>query len=559
CVFFEGNVLYDGNGIYGGFSFLIISRSLIVECKKFVFKDGVFVLSKEKDYDLKPIVESKRKYALDANHMERLSGVGPIITHNNKRDLSKRDICVMPKLRHYVSGRTNYVSSKYLFDADFEYIELSGEERAGKTFLLEVCALEFYEKGFLPIILDCKNDVSNRDIRKVLRRAIVGQYKDGEAVVEEILSLQKEFKVCFVDNIHLLRDDVKASIFVDMLRGYCFKIIATTARGCENMAYEVVRTMKYVNYDIMHFGNYERDLLVQKWIDLEQLPQDVSYEKRVAVHNRLNDVVGRNMVPSYPVYLLAIIQSLETPQSPNNEVSSYGYCYQTLIFMMLTKGGVVIGDLDTYYNVLAHFSFGIYEERISSASPVYCQRFFSGYSERYCLLISPDKIIKSLVDSGILLDDGFSNVSFRYKYIFDYFVAKYISDNLSENKGLVSQLCGRIYDDECAMILLFLTHHSKNTEVLDEIIYSTMAIYQEMEPIRFDSVEMSFMDSVVENITHKLNQDIDYQKYRSDSLIRQDDNEMICRCETDKDDEAASDSDIEESWVSNEKRQVMKG
>ena len=77
---------------------------------------------------------------------------------------------------------------------------------------------------------------------------------------------------------------------------------------------------------------------------------------------------------------------------------------------------------------------------------------------------------------------------FRYKYIYYYFVAKYFSNKINEDeiRGIVSTLCGQIYIEESANIILFLTHHSKDPFVLEKILENSRMIFSEMQPIKFE-------------------------------------------------------------------------
>jgi hypothetical protein len=75
----------------------------------------------------------------------------------------------------------------------------------------------------------------------------------------------------------------------------------------------------------------------------------------------VDPIIRKNIIPPRPIYLLAILQSLESIKPGDYGLTSYGYCYQYLIQQSLYKAKIDGKNLDTYINYLTELAFFIYK------------------------------------------------------------------------------------------------------------------------------------------------------------------------------------------------------
>jgi len=83
----------------------------------------------------------------------------------------------------------------------------------------------------------------------------------------------------------------------------------------------------FTPYSILPFGHVKRDDLVQKWMRLnaEADPDSTAYAKQLAnIHKTINTLIGRNFVPAYAIYLLAVLQAFEAAMQVNTNASTHG-------------------------------------------------------------------------------------------------------------------------------------------------------------------------------------------------------------------------------------------
>jgi len=106
--------------------------------------------------------------------------------------------------------------------------------------------------------------------------------------------------------------------------------------------------------------------LIDKWNTLGQ--EDEIDDKRLL---RMRDnsekivdtIIGKNYVPSYPLFLLTILQSIEIGRPHDLEYSTYGYYYQFLITQSLSKIPLKHDEYDPYFNYLSELANHILKKK----------------------------------------------------------------------------------------------------------------------------------------------------------------------------------------------------
>jgi hypothetical protein len=85
-------------------------------------------------------------------------------------------------------------------------------------------------------------------------------------------------------------------------------------------------------FQLLEFGHSLRSKLINKWVSLGR-EKTITEEECVRSHDiakRIIDtIIGRNFVPSYPLFLLTILQSIEAGKPHDLKDSTYGI---TMVF-----------------------------------------------------------------------------------------------------------------------------------------------------------------------------------------------------------------------------------
>ncbi|MBG0764684.1 MAG: toll-Interleukin receptor, partial [Tissierellales bacterium] len=186
----------------------------------------------------------------------------------------------------------------------------------------------------------------------------------------------------------------------------------------------------------------------------------------------------------------------------DQEITSQGYCYQALVFMYLIKNGVKPNEMDTYINFLTEFAFHLFTERKVELPIVEFNAFFQSYQDQYNLPVPEEKLINNLISSKLLCLTDLGNYGFIYNYLYYFFVAKYIADNIEKNKPYVDNILKNLHIDENAYIAIFISHHSKNNYILDELTLNAMCLFDTFCPATLNKKELLFFDEQIEVIAN---------------------------------------------------------
>jgi hypothetical protein len=111
------------------------------------------------------------------------------------------------------------------------------------------------------------------------------------------------------------------------------------------------------------------------------------------------------------------------------------------------------------------------------------------------------KTFDNLIASSILMNKN-ETYSFQYAYIYYYFVAKYIADNFYEEsvKDQMKEIISKIHKKDNSNIVIFITHHTKNKDLLDDILLHTMSIFEQYTEATLNKDETDFINKSIENL-----------------------------------------------------------
>jgi hypothetical protein len=103
--------------------------------------------------------------------------------------------------------------------------------------------------------------------------------------------------------------------------------------------------------------------------------------------------------------------------------------------------------------------------------------FHNEFVERNLVSVNRDLIIRDLDRARILLLDG-STVSFRYPYLYYYFIARWATSvSISEASDLLDALIEHIHTEKSANILTFIAYRERQDEVINRLLPLADSLY----------------------------------------------------------------------------------
>lgn len=517
----ESPALQESDNIQSGFNLLLFNiEDESLNINKFNYENEgphkTYILQSESG----PIkIEKERKlksydFQLKDIFRTQLNDVGTKYSHSQVENILLDDLFIAPYLQDLT---VNYEGPKQRYSQFFRsnevlniedssvsnfYKIIVGGDSAGKTTILKYYFLDYYDKGYLPLYLK-SNNFSLSDLektKKAIKKEFLQQYDELDAKFENL-----DFRklVILLDDFHLITSSKIKVNLLKHLTSLFSKIILT---GNDLLRFEAFKDKKgqtidlYENFNwflIKEFNPSLRNQLITKWYRLGRDYLDVMernelYRKIDLAAENVDEIVGKNFVPAYPVYILAILQGLETGESSSSSNKQHAYYYEMLITNSLKRVLDDKEEIGFYMTLCKEYFYFLFKEKIRF-NPIDQNAFtlfFDNHKRIYRISRLNDlDVLTVLFKSKILVKDRSENISIAYKYLYYYFVAKYMADNLEDHqiKTEVELMADRVYRDEYSNIIIFLIHLARNNYVIKKLIEKSKLIYSTFDPIHLEN------------------------------------------------------------------------
>jgi len=469
-----------------------------------------YPLEKEKNNDIDKLYFSK-------SHSEFLNNIGANFTHPLKTKLCLEDLFVFPNVQRLVvttkeeeedSDRTINFENVISDLTNNTKTILIGNEKAGKTTLCKVVISYLHKKGYLPIYVRGRKikSASLDDLKREIKQNFTDQYQTYQK--RDFDQIDKGKIYLIIDNFDraslntkykniLIKNITKSFENIFIIGNDLFTMQEIFGDESENIYSE------YQQYAVLEFGHLLRHKLINKWNTLgriETIKDDELYKKDDECSKIINSIIGPNFIPAYPIFLLTILQSIEAGTPHDLKESSYGHYYQMLILSSLGKIVKKNDEIDKYYTYLSELSFYFFKNSINEATLEQYEEFHALHYSLYKTKMDMNETLKILIEAS-LLERYDNSISFKYRYVYYFFIAKYFSDNLQEEEIIqfIKKMCRRLYQSQCANIILFLTHHSKDPFILEEISSVAKEQFHDFHEVKFDE-DVNVINKLIKSI-----------------------------------------------------------
>jgi hypothetical protein len=206
----------------------------------------------------------------------------------------------------------------------------------------------------------------------------------------------------------------------------------------------------------------------------------------VHAERTLNAIIGKNFVPAYPVFILSMLQGLESTGSVDLHASTHGYFYELLIKADLARGASSV-EYDIKVQFLSHLAYRSFTLDTDELSTAEFEEVHAEYRAEYDINPPVQQLMAELQRNNILLKRGDSWL-FKYDYIKYYFVASYLAKHLGEERVRedVRVLAATLHETLSANILLFLAHLTKDDFVIDSMLEQARSLFGSIVPATLD-------------------------------------------------------------------------
>jgi len=491
-VVFCGGKAFDKNELNEtGFSLYEIDLTdKSINIKTFNFDENKYSVETEERHQI--IQKVKREFVIKQEFETKITDLSIPLKHSRKPKLVLSDVFVYPDLEPLLEDENNvvqYPNSSVLIDRikseEKSNVLIEGADQSGKTALLKVLYKRYYEMGLTPIYLRGKY-CTETNVKKLVKKALKEQY-DNKNVD---LFFQLEKKVLLLDNFHKSSLNSKYKKLLVEYFNSNFEVIIVTSDNTyssKNVTEEATSFKEYFKYKLLPLGHEKRSELIEQWLLIGQnkytIKEGEIFNKVKLRFNEINSLIGNRLMPSYPIFILTLLRSLDE-NLQNFSQTSYANIYLVLIKAGLVKEGIKDDVLTSLLNILKELAFFMYDKNKSPFDRKDFERFILEYSSKYFRhkSLTNDKILSVLCDSNILKFDDEYYV-FSYKYIYFFLIAQKISTDIESHQELIYDLCNNIHLEINANILIFLSHHSKAQILIDNVVFTSEIPFEKASPL----------------------------------------------------------------------------
>lgn len=505
----EGGVLQEGPlGTSSSFNLLIVdgatARQRIV---RFFRENGVFVSSGTETWTA--LVRNHQKATQgptpSAAWSDELEDPGATFSHPRRPSLRLSDVFVFPDARVVPLG-TNGAKKEVVRDlVDLvlhrRRVIFMAPEKAGKSSLAKALTMQLSNRGLF-VLLMRGQEFAPKDakrLREQLRARIQTCYSLDW--VERSLQLKSEARAIVVDDFHLVRlsREGRANL-LRMLMALFDTVVLMTSTDMQMECVALARLetsenplLSFTLADVMQLGHVKRHELVVKW---QWLGRDRSIHDQGTVQKDIlntedvvSQVIGNGMVPSYPICILLLLQSMEAGRLGDTGAGSLGYLYHSLILDSVSKVARSESDKASRVNYLTELAWHLVTLRDGgtgsadyarglSMTESQCLEWHAGYCQRMKLHLPYPAYVDDLSRVGLLRQSPVG-VGFAYPYIRYYFTASYLMSHMHEadTRARVAKMSEQLHDEETATTMVFLAHLSKDPFVIDTMLRAARSLY----------------------------------------------------------------------------------
>lgn len=479
--------------------------------------------------------KKKTKYRLKENIRKYLEDPGFNLQHPRKEKITLQDIFIKPDLT-LIKVEKDETEEKVIKFSDFlnmneeltkEVNFVLGEEKTGKTSLLKMLFLNFHEKKKYPLLVNGE-DIKSKKFEKVIEEAYNMQFENS--LCYNIFSQEdRNDKILLIDDFHKVKDK-QQELFIEKASKY-FGICIFSINSVFELELFFTKEIAYNRIRLEDFNEENRFLLVNNWERLENNNSEREIVNKVhQTKNTLDISISNNITPSRPMFLITSLLTFESNNTLKLEESSRGYYYEFLIIQSISKITTENDEIVGFFTFLSNLAYYFYENNSLEFDKV--AKFHREFIEENDIAPSFRKLydFNTLMDSLVevsLMSVKSNEYKFKYNYIYYYFISKYFSDNLTRKdiRKIVVELSDKMYLESNGNIILFLTHHSKDPFIIDEIIKRADELFKNEIPIQFKE-DITHLNELISALPQfQINEEEDYHRNRIEQY-RMNDNQQ---------------------------------
>ena len=374
---------------------------------------------------------------------------------------------------------------------DLGHSMIHGQDKSGKTALAKQLALSLV-RAEQPVLFADLYAAPRRASAKFLRDVYEDQFNGDYS-----LWLQQDNKTLIVDNMNDAPDLV--GLIEDCSDTFSRVYLFVSTDVFQAFLIDEIRLADFHQIRLDPLTLIQQEKLIRNHLTAlrgEDALTDGLVDK---VEDRVNSIIISNkIVPRYPFFVLAILQTYDALMPPSLSITSYGHCYYVFVIASLTRAGISHADdaVNTCLNFARQLALTTFRaQREPDGSPIDFAAFQRDYDSRY---IIEKSLLNRLThkEYGIVTEAG----KFKHTYMYYYFLGEMLATNSDLAETYLPELCDHSDVDGNYLTLLFAIHHATDNKIIEDILVRMMVELESVPIATLDRDETARFKSIVSEL-----------------------------------------------------------
>ncbi|MYA85516.1 MAG: toll/interleukin-1 receptor domain-containing protein [Acidimicrobiaceae bacterium] len=402
------------------------------------------------------------------------------------------DIFVFPRLTEHEYIATSDLVRESIVSSldqlrDLGRSMIHGQDKSGKTALAKQLARSLIRDG-QPVLFADLGATQRRPGANFLRRLYEDQFNGDYS-----LWLQQDNKTLIVDHMNDAPDLI--DLIEDCSETFSSIHIFVSTDVFQAFLIDEIRLADFHQIRLDPLTLTQQEKLIRNQLTAlrgEDVLTDGLVDK---AEDRVNSIIISNkIVPRYPFFVLAILQTYDALMPPSLSITSYGHCYYVFVVASLTRAGISHADdaINSCFNFAEQLALATFRAQREADDPIDFAAFKRDYDSHY---IIEKSLLNRLThkEYGIITIDG----KFKHAYMYYFFLGKMLATNADLAETYIPELCDHSDTDGNHLTLLFAIHHATDDKIIEDILVRMMVELENVPIATLDKDETARFKSIV--------------------------------------------------------------
>lgn len=374
----------------------------------------------------------------------------------------------------------------------YKKILILGNKYYGKSILLKKLFIHLFADNYVPLYCKGRELIKlGKQTETMIHQLFNSQYQNNKDMpYQKYRQINIDKKVILIDDLNKSTLDIdKIELILNKLQSHfgIFILASNPVISIDVIFDDPSALIDFTRVTIDAFGLPGISDIIDKWIRLsnpDSNENDIQNKIR-SLENSIFNEINKDIIPRNPFFILTILHKREMEKSPESQIGSYGYYFQTIINVMVAKlceNPILMGYIFDYFSNLA---FHMLSKNTGSISEDDLEKLNEEYLYRTGFNINLNQIIENSIREEVLLHEQ-NTYSFSRTYYLEFFAAKYISDNLQNPKNreemlkIIEEISLHVHKEIYCDIMMFLCFHSRDPVILDVVNKKAQTIFGDL-------------------------------------------------------------------------------